>query len=254
MQAQRDSSDNTISSEVIGGVAYTWRVVDNGRVGGQVARARAIREMNEISLRQLEANVSLELKRIQNNLHAIDRRWKSLSGAVASAEQNVNVVQRTLAEGLSSQLEFRTAESSFLETKGRSLVRRVSAKCGSRRMGSRDRSLLSIFRGHRGKPALVAAVEVPALQKVIWVAVAAFLLVWCLDLFSELAGRGGRGRPARHGHLGDLRHGSDRADSTSFPFARRTPASFNWRKRSVGRTRRNREERRERRIAGHDCR
>ena len=42
--------------EVIGGVAYTWRVVDNGRVGGQVARARAIREMNEISLRQLEAN------------------------------------------------------------------------------------------------------------------------------------------------------------------------------------------------------
>ena len=29
----------------------------------------------------------------------------------------MNVVQRTLAEGLSSQLEFRTAESSFLETK-----------------------------------------------------------------------------------------------------------------------------------------
>ena len=100
-----------------GGVAYTWRVVDNGKVGGRVARARAIREMNEISLRQLEANVSLELKRIHNNLHAIDERWKSLNAAVASAEQNVNVVQRTLAEGLSSQLEFRTAESSFLETK-----------------------------------------------------------------------------------------------------------------------------------------
>ena len=32
--------------------------------------------------------------------------------------QNVNVIQRTLAEGLSSQLEFRTAETSFLETKG----------------------------------------------------------------------------------------------------------------------------------------
>ena len=102
---------------MIGGVAYTWRVVDNGRVGGQVARARAIREMNEISLRQLEANVSLELSRIQNNLHALDRRWKSLSGAVTSAEQNVTVVQRSLAEGLSSQLEFRTAENSFLETK-----------------------------------------------------------------------------------------------------------------------------------------
>jgi outer membrane protein TolC len=112
------SSDNTISSEVIGGVAYTWRVVDNGKVGGQVARARAIREMNEISLRQLEANVSLELSRIQNNLHALDGRWKSLSGAVNSAEQNVTIVQRSLTEGLSSQLEFRTAENTFLETKG----------------------------------------------------------------------------------------------------------------------------------------
>ena len=40
-----------------------------------------------------------------------------MNSAVASAEQNVNVIQRTLAEGLSSQLEFRTAESSFLETK-----------------------------------------------------------------------------------------------------------------------------------------
>ena len=112
------SSDNILSSEVSAGLAFTWRVVDNGRVGGQVMRARAIREMNEISLRQLEANVSLELKRISNNLAATERRWKSLSGAIAGAEQNVHVVQRTLAEGLSSQLEFRNAESSFLETKG----------------------------------------------------------------------------------------------------------------------------------------
>jgi outer membrane protein TolC len=110
-------SDDTLSSEVTAGLAYTWRVVDNGKVGGQVARARAIREMNEISLRQLEANVSLELNRISNNSRAIERRWKALSAALSAAEQNVNVVQRTLAEGLSSQLEFRTAESSFLETK-----------------------------------------------------------------------------------------------------------------------------------------
>jgi outer membrane protein TolC len=112
-----NSADNIISSEVTAGVAYTWRVVDNGKVGSQVTRARAIREMNEISFRQLEANVSLELKRIHNNLHAIDERWKSLSAAVASAEQNVDAIQRTIGQGLSSQLEFRTAESSYLETK-----------------------------------------------------------------------------------------------------------------------------------------
>ena len=111
------SSDDIISSEASAGVAFTWRVVDNGRVGGRVMRARAVREMNEISLRQLEANVALELRRIANNLRAIEQRWKSLSAAIASAEQNVTVVERTLAEGLSSQLEFRNAESSFLETK-----------------------------------------------------------------------------------------------------------------------------------------
>ena len=74
--------------------------------------------MNEISLRQLEVNVSLDLQRIANNFRALEGRWKALSAAVSGAEQNVNVIQRTLAEGLSSQLEFRTAESSFLETKG----------------------------------------------------------------------------------------------------------------------------------------
>ena len=111
------SSDNTLSSEIAGGVAYTWRVIDNGFVGGQVARQRAIREMNEISLRQLEANTALDLKRLANNFRAIEGRWKSLNAAVAGADQNVNVIQRTLEQGLSSQLEFRSAESSFLETK-----------------------------------------------------------------------------------------------------------------------------------------
>jgi outer membrane protein TolC len=111
------SAENTISSEIAGGVAFTWRVVDNGRVGGQVTRQRAIREMNEISLHQLEANVSFDLQRIANNFRAIESRRKSLAAAAAGADENVNAVQRTLEEGLSSQLEFRTAESSFLETR-----------------------------------------------------------------------------------------------------------------------------------------
>ena len=112
------SQDDIISSELRAGGAYTWRVIDNGRVRGQVAQARSIREMNEISVRRLESNVSLDLHRISNNLRAIEKRWRSLNAAVASAEQNVSVVQQSLIEGLSSQLEFRNAESSFLETKG----------------------------------------------------------------------------------------------------------------------------------------
>jgi outer membrane protein TolC len=111
------TSDNILSSEIAAGVAFTWRVIDNGFIGGKVARQRAIREMNEISLHQLEANTALDVKRIANNFRAIESRWKSLNAAVAGADQNVNVIQRTLEEGLSSQLEFRSAESSFLETK-----------------------------------------------------------------------------------------------------------------------------------------
>src|SRR5207237_6895987 len=94
------SSDNIISSEGTFGVAFTWRVLDNGKVGGQVLRARAIREMNETSLRQLAANISLELKRIHNNFHAIDGRWKSLSAAVMGAGQNDTVGLPALAEGV----------------------------------------------------------------------------------------------------------------------------------------------------------
>jgi outer membrane protein TolC len=111
-------TDDIISSQAIPGLASTWRVIDNGRVGGQVVRADAIRQMNKISLQNLESNVSIELKRISNNLSAIEKRWNSLNAAVANAEGNVVTIQQSLTEGLSSQLEFRTAESSFLETKG----------------------------------------------------------------------------------------------------------------------------------------
>ena len=111
------SSDDILSSEGAGGISYTWRVVDNGKIGGQVGRQRAIKEMNEISLRKLEATVPRELQKIRNNLGAVERRWKSLNAASSAAEENVAVVQRSLDEGLSSQLEFRTAESSYLETK-----------------------------------------------------------------------------------------------------------------------------------------
>ena len=61
-------ADDIISSEGIAGVGYTWRVIDNGRIGGQVARARSVREMNEISLHRLESNVSIELQRIARDV------------------------------------------------------------------------------------------------------------------------------------------------------------------------------------------
>jgi len=110
-------SDDIISSEARAGVAYTWRVVDNGRVSGAALRQRAIRETNELVLARLETSVPRELIRIQNNLRALSARHDSLSKGAAVAEQTVSAVQNNLLEGLASQLEYRTAESSFLETK-----------------------------------------------------------------------------------------------------------------------------------------
>jgi len=115
-------SDDIISSELRAGGSYTWRVIDNGKIGGQVARQRAVREVNELLLRKLEANVPRELATIDNQLRSIRARRKALGTAAEAAEQNVTAVQENLVQGLSSQLEFRTAETSFLQSKSAALT------------------------------------------------------------------------------------------------------------------------------------
>ncbi len=110
-------SDDVVSSEIRAGGIYTWRVIDNGEVGGAVLRQKSIKEMNELVVQRLEANVPRELTRIHNNLRALRAKHNALTSATANADKTVADVQNNLAEGLSSQLEYRNAESSFLETK-----------------------------------------------------------------------------------------------------------------------------------------
>lgn len=110
-------SDDIISSELRLGGVYTWRVIDNGEVGGAVLRQKSIKEMNELVVQRMEANVARELTRIHNNLLALRIRHNALTGATGDAATTVADVQNHLVEGLSSQLEYRTAESSYLETK-----------------------------------------------------------------------------------------------------------------------------------------
>ncbi len=111
------STDDTVASEVRAGVSYTWRVIDNGKVGGEVAQQRAARETNELQLQKLEANVPRELTRLQNNLRAIAARHQSLLQAADVAEQNVASVEENRAQGFASVLDFRNAESSLLVTR-----------------------------------------------------------------------------------------------------------------------------------------
>ncbi len=111
------STDDTVASEVRAGASYTWRVIDNGKVGGAVAQQRAARESNELQLQKLEANLPRELTRLQNNLRAIAARHRSLLLAADVAEQNVASIEENRAQGFASVLDFRNAESSLLVTR-----------------------------------------------------------------------------------------------------------------------------------------
>jgi outer membrane protein TolC len=110
-------TNDFISSEVREGANYTWRVIDNGAVTGAVRKARAAREINEVALQKLEANVGRELLRIHNELHAIEARHKSLASAENAAEESTQTVEQNLVGGLASQLEYRVTQNGYLETR-----------------------------------------------------------------------------------------------------------------------------------------
>jgi outer membrane protein len=116
-QGSTSKTQDFIGSEIREKAAYTWRVVDNGKVGGAVLRARAARETNELTCRRLEANVSRELSRIANDLKAIDGRERSLSAASESAVESARVVRENVASGLASPLEYRFTQNAFLTTR-----------------------------------------------------------------------------------------------------------------------------------------
>ncbi len=111
------TTDDTVASEVRGGLSSTWRVIDNGQVGGALLTARSARETNELELRKLEASVPRELARLQNNLRAIAARYQSLNRAAEVAERDVVAIQQNRAQGLASVLDFRTAETNLLATR-----------------------------------------------------------------------------------------------------------------------------------------
>ncbi|PYJ82770.1 MAG: hypothetical protein DME73_04140, partial [Verrucomicrobia bacterium] len=105
-----------LGSEIREGAAYTWQVIDNGKVGGAVLRARKAREINEVELRKLEASVGRELSRIHNQLTGIDARHKSFAAGTDVAGQTATAVQQNLGSGLASELEHRLAEGNYLKT------------------------------------------------------------------------------------------------------------------------------------------
>jgi outer membrane protein TolC len=115
-EGSTSKTQDFIGSEIREKATYTWRVVDNGKVGGAVLRARSAREINELTCRKLETNIPRELSRIANDLKTTEVREKSLTSATAAAEESARAVQQNLATGLVSPLEYRVTQNFLLET------------------------------------------------------------------------------------------------------------------------------------------
>jgi outer membrane protein TolC len=116
-QESTSKTQDFIGSEIREKAVYTWRVIDNGEVGGAVLKARAAREINELTCKKLEANVSRDLSRIANDLRGIEARERSLSAASVAAEESARTVRENVASGLASPLEYRVTENAFLKTR-----------------------------------------------------------------------------------------------------------------------------------------
>src|SRR6266581_159981 len=115
-QESTSKTQDFIGSEIREKAVYTWRVIDNGQVGGAVLKARAARETNELTCKKLEANVSRELSRIANDLRGIEARESSLSAASVATEEGARTVRENVASGLASPFEYRVSENAFLKT------------------------------------------------------------------------------------------------------------------------------------------
>jgi len=116
-QGSTSKTQDFIGSEIVERAAYTWRVVDNGKVGGAVLQARAAREVNELTCRKLEENIRRELSHIANDLKAIEARETSLAAASQSAQEGARTVRENVANGLVSPLEYRVTQNAFLTTR-----------------------------------------------------------------------------------------------------------------------------------------
>jgi outer membrane protein TolC len=116
-QGSTSRTQDFIGSELRERAAYTWRVVDNGKVGGAVLRVRSAREINELTCRKLEADIPRELSRIADWLNATEEREKSVAGASEAAEESARVIQQNVASGLVSPLEYRVTQNEFLQSK-----------------------------------------------------------------------------------------------------------------------------------------
>ena len=108
---------DTRSTEYRAGVAFSWRVIDNGQVTGASRRIEAIRQGYEIALHQLEQNVPRELATIEGALQNADARRGALLKSAEAAEENLQLIEALLSLGEATQLDFLKAQGNLLSVR-----------------------------------------------------------------------------------------------------------------------------------------
>jgi outer membrane protein TolC len=107
----------TQSSEGRAGVAMSWQVIDNGQVTGRSRQIEAIRQGYEVTLHKLEQNVPRELAVVEGSLQNADARRAALVKSAAAAEENLKLIEKEVALGQATQLDFLDAQRNLLSVR-----------------------------------------------------------------------------------------------------------------------------------------
>lgn len=111
------SGQDPRQSETRYGAAFTWQVIDAGKVRGASSQVESGRQAMEIALRRLEENVPRELQVLVHTLETIDAKVAALKQSAAEAEELLKLVEARVKLGEATQLDFLNAQSNLLSVR-----------------------------------------------------------------------------------------------------------------------------------------
>ncbi|MBI5683446.1 MAG: TolC family protein [Verrucomicrobia bacterium] len=110
------SGQDARQSETRYGAAFTWQVIDAGKIRGAASQVESARQTMEITLRRLEENVPRELRVLARTLETIDARLAALKQSASEAEELLKLVEARVKLGEATQLDFLNAQTNLLST------------------------------------------------------------------------------------------------------------------------------------------
>jgi outer membrane protein TolC len=110
------SGQDARRSETRIGGAFTWQVIDPGRIRGAAGQIESRRQTMEITLRRLEENVPRELQVLARSIETVDARLAALKHSSTEAEEMLKLVEARVKLGEATQLDFLNAQTNLLST------------------------------------------------------------------------------------------------------------------------------------------